>query len=95
MTTKTWHGVNVDACDAHGVWFDRGELAAVAMRLKSASGGDRAALEMPKVNAPHVPSWSRLGGGAGAVAAVGGAGAGVGAADALDLGLDVLDALLD
>lgn len=94
MTVHVWHGVNVDVCDAHGVWFDRGELAAVAMRLNQ--GGDRAALVMPKTNARHVPSWARVGGAA-AVAAAGGAAVGFDddGVDVLGAGLDVLDALLD
>lgn len=94
MEVRAWHAVNVDVCDAHGVWFDRGELVAVAMRLKSSKGGERAELVLPKANAPHVPSWARLGGGSATAAAAGGAGVAAGG-DALDFGLDVLDALLD
>ena len=92
MDVRVWYVVNVDVCDVHGVWFDRGELVVIAMRLKSSTGGDRAELVIPKANAPHVPSWARVGG-AGAVAAGGAAVAVDG--DALDLGLDILDALLD
>ncbi len=41
MVVEFEYGVHVDACPAHGVWLDRGELRAVASLIRSGERIDR------------------------------------------------------
>lgn len=38
LRAAVWDGVEVDGCDEHGTWFDRGEVAVVARARSHGSG---------------------------------------------------------
>ncbi|GAG20482.1 unnamed protein product [marine sediment metagenome] len=35
MQVEVEHGVNIDACDQHGIWLDRDELPAIISKIRS------------------------------------------------------------
>jgi Zn-finger nucleic acid-binding protein len=41
MVVEHEYGITVDVCSEHGMWLDRGELAAVATRIRSGERIDR------------------------------------------------------
>lgn len=46
MKVENYHGISVDVCELHGVWFDAGELPTLIERVKaraaaSARSGER------------------------------------------------------
>lgn len=64
-------GIEIDRCPAHGVWFDRDELAHVADLVGRMSGRPPAPMPAPYRGVPAQPSWGPVAGVALAGAAVG------------------------
>lgn len=40
MRTATIKGIIVDACDAHGIWLDKGEMEKIMEKSKDEGWGD-------------------------------------------------------
>jgi Zn-finger nucleic acid-binding protein len=64
-------GIEIDRCPAHGVWFDRDELAHVADLVGRMSGRPAAPMPAPYRSVPAQPRWGPVAGVALAGAAVG------------------------
>jgi len=65
MSVDREYGVAIDVCVVHGIWLDRGELAAVILRVKSGERIERRkavrnAKRQGKYAGMHLGMWSLL-----------------------------------